>query len=160
MRGFNKLPKVVEENEKTPNLEILDEPIKEYLNSKFYLPSTDLNDNFISHNVQRQEKSKIELVNFLSTNGRIFCNECNLRLRETADNKIYLPDEKSEPDQPNQIEDNKLASLKRSPSSANNSICSFHNPPIYQEACLTDPTYTISAQRKLDIHPQKSDRQM
>lgn len=146
---FNRLPRLPEETEKANAHQISNknESVKEVCNSKFYLPSTDINCNLIddAENLKLQ-RTKAELANFLRTGDRIFCNECDSFLTTQSD-----------PNQTNQTNSNKQGNQmnQRNKSSIDlMSICSLHNPPTCEQSeLLTETAANLSQQ-------SKSDRQM
>lgn len=157
MISFNKLPKIEE------IVPARNETIKEYCNSKFYLSSIDLeNNNLINEqNLEEQlelRKSRLKLIEFLGFGGRIFCDKCNFKLKD----QIYYFNDG------NLSEFNKLKKLDNNLKTENNlfyfkndslidySICSLHNPPIYQDYDTIDSTI----QKKQISNLQKSDRQL
>ena len=82
--GFPKLTKVSEEAETSSSFELVDS-VEEYSNSKFYLPSTDFNSNIIENDRLEVQQSKREVIEFLRTEDRIYCRECDLILTGCAD---------------------------------------------------------------------------
>lgn len=173
---FSKLPELPEEVEKLSikSLKLSDESTKEYCNSKFYLPSTDCNSNLILNDLEQSNKSRTDLINFMHTDGRIFCNECNFiltghkndfneKIDRNPDNSVNIKSNQSkqinEQVKINQINSDLVENNKKNQKSTDLiSICSLHNPPVYQQTELIDTNLTITAQQQ--IHSNKSDRQM
>lgn len=78
--GFPKLSKVSEDTEMASSLELVDESVEEYCNSKFYLPSIDFNSNLLQDDPLAVQRSNSEVIAFLRTGDRIYCKECDFIL--------------------------------------------------------------------------------
>ena len=145
--GFSKLPQVPEEAEKlsSNNLDS-NESVEEYCNSKFYLPSIeqqiDCNSNLIDTRLD-ETKSKIELIKFLKTGDRIFCNECNFILTSSQANS-------------DRIDNKHLNNVNNVESSLDLSLCSLHNASIYELESI-DQTSVLCTENH---HSKKSEKQM